>query len=169
MSLSVRFLGWTSVKYRIPQPPRFHLSSKPGFCIPPITLNSTKMCWYKGILCVFCPSIQSLSQTWHRAFCGNLKRRARCSFLIRLSEDEQFLAAGLVSALIEVTLPSSSPPSSSSYSARSHAPFRLLRSPACLGVSPLVVPLNSFPLWLLLILSSPFYPNWMTMWLKYSC
>lgn len=52
VSVSVQFLGWTSVKNLIPHPPPFHLSSKPGFCMW-LTLNSTKTYCYKRILC-FC-------------------------------------------------------------------------------------------------------------------
>lgn len=177
VSVSVRFLGWTSVENLIPHPPRFHLSSKPGFCIP-LTLNSTEMYWYKGILC-FCPAFKVYNHfPWHETtLLWGLKgggmfvpeiakwRQAVSGCRSRFSSDSSWSHKRVRqnTLLIEVTLPSSPPPP---------PPHILIgvRLFFCPVVSPLVSSLPSFPLRLLFFASwsSPlFYPNWITIWLKY--
>ncbi len=73
-------ISWLNISEKSgTSPTRFHLSSKPGFCIP-LTLNSTKMCWYRGIL-RFCPAFKVYNHS-HRhkktVFCGKWKASCVC-------------------------------------------------------------------------------------------
>lgn len=110
------FLAEHQGKNLIPLPPRFHLSSKPGFCML-LTLNSTKMYWYKGIICV-CPAFKVYNH-----FCRHKTTFLRELFIPAMAKWRQavstrrshFSSYGsdsqkgtrLTTLLIDVTLPSS--------------------------------------------------------------
>lgn len=111
-------ISWLNIREKnlIPLPPRFHLSSKPGFCML-LTLNSTKMYWYKGIICV-CPAFKVYNH-----FCRHKTTFLRELFIPAMAKWRQavstrrshFSSYGsdsqkgmrLTTLLIDVTLPSS--------------------------------------------------------------